>query len=59
MRKCYRKNIGLDITVDINDGFVNMLKIADINPNNEQMFGETMPNSIGLYGSSSGERQVR
>lgn len=53
------KRYDMDITVDINDGFVNMLKIADINPNNEQMAGESMPNSIGLYGSSSGERQVR
>lgn len=46
------KKFGRKVTVDINDGFVNMLKIADINPNGEQMSQGTK----ALYDSSSGER---
>lgn len=44
------KRWGLNVTVDINEDLVNMLKIADVNPNSQQRLKT-------LYGSSSGEQQ--
>lgn len=45
------KKFGWNVSVDINTDIVNMLKIADINPNAQD-------NMKTLYGSSSGERQA-
>lgn len=46
------KKFGTDISVNIRDDMVNMLKIADINPFNQKQ-------ESTLYGSSSGETTIK